>query len=277
MGKPIAFIPGKKYPSISITGRKCWLMCSYCWGRYLGGMIHVEKPEELYSIASKLYMEKAYGMLISGGFTRKGYLPVEPYIPIISSIKKEYGLILSIHPGLVERDLMIALRDAGVDIVDYELVLDSYILRILKHLEISVEDHIRHFKEMIEYGPPHVIPHIPLGFTRDDQWVYEAIELLKEYDPEIIVFLVNMGSTRDIIDRVVRVLEKARSKLSGEISLGCMRPFNLKKELDRIVIERELVDRIVNPLREHIRYYGLRVVETCCSVPRELLGKHGLL
>ncbi len=269
--KPLAFIPGKKYPSVSITGPRCWLLCDYCKARYLGGMIHIGSPKELYSVAHDVYVSGGYGLLVSGGFTREGYLPVKPYIPVLGEIKRDFKLLISIHPGLIDRDTMIALRDAGVDIVDYELILDEWVLRVLKHLNITVSDHIRHYEEMIEYGPPHVVPHIPIGFTVSDNWIYKAIDLLREYDPEITVFLVSMDSDHRIVERVLNILRKARSKLSGEISLGCMRPFKIKWVLDKKVIEEELVDRIVNPPSKYIREYGLRVVETCCSIPRSLL------
>lgn len=265
--KPLAFIPGDKYPSISITGDKCWLLCSYCRGKYLKQMIHIYSPDELREIAREIILKGGYGLLVSGGFTRQGYLPIKPYLPVINEIKKKYDLIISIHPGFIDRDTMILLRDIGVDIVDYELILDKTILSIRKHLNITIKQHIKHYIDMIEYGPPHIVPHIPIGFTANDKWIYRAIDMLSEIEPENTVFLISMNSDMKIIDRVINILRYARTRLNGIISLGCMRPFKLKAILDKIVIEEELVDRIVNPLKKHIREYELKIIETCCSVP----------
>ncbi len=269
----IAFIPGKKFPSISITGTRCWLMCSYCRGRYLHGMIPAESPEELYHVAGEIYSSGGYGLLISGGFTRDGYLPIKPYLPVIKRIKKEYGLIISVHPGLIDNELINGLREAGVDIVDYELVLDQRIISDLKHLDKTVNDYIDTYELLISEGPPHVVPHIPIGFIEDDQWIYLTIDLLKKYDPEITVFLVAMQSDVEIIDRVLSILRYAGRELGGEISLGCMRPYKLKTLLDKKVIEEKLVDRIVNPLKKYIEKYRLRVVEACCSIPHSIVDK----
>jgi len=237
----------------------------------LAGMIHVSEPSELARAAEELASRGVYGMLISGGFTRDGKLPVEPYIPVLKMIKRRLNLILSIHPGFISVETMEALRDAGVDIVDYELSLDNYTLKVLRHLNISVEDHVKHYKLLLEHGPRYIVPHIPIGFTESDEWIINAINLLKESEPEILVFLVNMASGVEIVDRVVRVLEVARSKLSSEISLGCMRPHSIKRVLDEVVVKKELVDRIVNPHREVLDRYGLSVVEACCSIPRAIL------
>ncbi|MCD6301035.1 MAG: radical SAM protein, partial [Staphylothermus sp.] len=119
----LAFIPSKKFPAISITGTKCWLMCSYCMGRYLKGMNHVHSPDELMKTAEYYAERGAIGLLISGGFTREGKLPLKPYIKTIKEIKKKYDLVISIHTGLIDKEEAFMLREAGVDIIDYEFIL----------------------------------------------------------------------------------------------------------------------------------------------------------
>ncbi|MET1160121.1 MAG: radical SAM protein [Thermoprotei archaeon] len=271
--KPLAFIPGKKFPSVSITGNKCWLMCSYCRGRYLNAMVHITSPCELYDFAEKLVENSGIGMLISGGFTREGKLPIKPYLNTIKRIKNKYSLILSIHPGLVSYEEARELGRAGFDIADYELVLDEQVIRVLKHLDKSPRDYIVSLEALLQSGIPHVVPHIPIGFTHSDEWVYKAVDLLTSYDLELVVFLVSMSSRPEITKRVVDILRYARKKLDTEISLGCMRPYRVKEYLDPVVIEEELVDRIVNPLKKHIKKYKLEIVEACCSIPRDYVVK----
>jgi len=274
VGKPVAFIPGDKYPSISITGFSCSLNCKYCMGRYLYGMIPAPTPEKLYTVIKQLYLEnRVNGVLISGGFTRNGYLPVENHLPVIKRIKNEINLTLSIHPGFINIELMNGLRESGVDIVDYEFILDDYILRELKNLDITSRQVIEHYEEILTHGPKHVVPHIPIGFTSDDSWIYRSIDTLTSYNPEIVVFLISMDADASIRDRVVKMFKYARTRLNSEISLGCMRPFSLKPVIDKILIEEELIDRIANPLRIHVVKYGLETRYTCCSIPWSILSK----
>lgn len=266
MGKPIAFIPGYKYPSISITGGKCWLMCSYCRGRFLKNMIHVYSPEELYSVAEEYWVRGAYGLLISGGFTRDGVLPYKPYLETIKRIKRDFNLIISIHSGFVDRRGASELREAGVDIVDYELILHPMIIRDLKNLDKRVEDILDSYNNLLDYGPPYIAPHIPLGLTNSYEWVYETIDYLKTTKPETTVFLINMIDSVNV-DEVYRILKYAHDKQIGEISLGCMRPYTFKKTYDDEIIKTNQVDRIANPTKQTIMKYNLEIIETCCSIP----------
>jgi len=277
LGSPVAFTPGWKYPSVSITGSACWLMCSYCRGRFLKGMVHVSSPSELAEFAGAHAARGGLGVLVSGGFTREGRLPVEPYIPVLKNIRERYGLIVSVHPGFIPVETMDALKRAGVDVVDYELVLDDYVLKYMKNLSLTSRDVVEHYWEMLERGPRYVVPHIPLAFTGSDEWVEKAIEFLRDVEAEITVFLVNVYSTPSVVNRVLRVLEKARSKLPGEISLGCMRPHRIKSVIDKVVVEQGLVDRIANPSRHVLEHYGLKLVETCCSIPRSILANRSLI
>ncbi|MCD6208587.1 MAG: radical SAM protein, partial [Thermoproteales archaeon] len=115
-----AFIPGSKFAAVSITGSKCWLNCKYCMGKYLKGMEHTPTPHHLKAFAKKFYKQGGRGILISGGFTREGKLPFTPFLQTIREIKKEYDFVISVHPGLVNKDDAENLRLAGVDIVDFD-------------------------------------------------------------------------------------------------------------------------------------------------------------
>ena len=282
----LAFIPSKKFPAISITGSKCWLMCTYCMGRYLKGMIHVYSPEELLKIA-EYYAEKgAVGLLISGGFTHEGKLPFKPFIKTIEEIKRKHDLIISVHTGLVNKEEAIMLKEAGVDIIDYELVLDNTIIKNMKHLNKTINNYIHSYEILLEYGPPYIAPHILVGLNNGEiTWEYEAVDYLAENSPYIVILLIHIPTPNTPLhySKIVNIKEfvdyakYVRRRIRGEISLGCMRPSRLKKILDSKLIELKLIDRIVNPRPETIRRFNLKLVPTCCSVPREILIEKHLL
>jgi uncharacterized radical SAM superfamily protein len=283
----LAFIPGERFPSISITGNKCWLNCDYCRGRFLRGMDQVYTPKQLYDLAKYYTRRGVVGLLISGGFTPDGYLPVKPYLGVLRSIKKDFNLVLNIHPGLIDHELTVGLRDAGVDIVDYEFMIDNVVIKKIKHLvRRDWTDYVRTYEDLLKNGPPYIAPHILIGARYGSiGYEYRAIDLLREYDPYITVFLVLIPDKetpmRNVkppgIPEITNILEYARRRLHGEISMGCMRPPFMKNLLDEKLLERGLVDRIVNPHPKLIRKYGLRRIPTCCSLPREILIERGLL
>ncbi len=284
MAKPQAFIPGRKFPDISITGGACALGCDYCRGHYLHGMEYATSPKELYDTIRYLVKKGARGVLVSGGFTREGRLPVEPFIPVLKQAKKDFDLVISVHTGVIDKELASRLREAGVDIVDYELVLDPIVVKKVKHLDKSPEDYIRGYDTLVKHGPPYIAPHVPIGFNYG-RILYEkqVVDILRDYKPYIAIFLVFIPTkgtpmenvkppkVNDIID----VIKYSRRVLGEKtiLSMGCMRPWSMKFLLDKMLVEQELVDRIVNPPVKIIEMYNLEKIEACCSVPKELLYK----
>ncbi|MEO3993696.1 MAG: radical SAM protein [Desulfurococcaceae archaeon TW002] len=282
-----AFIPGRKFVSVSITGTQCSLMCNYCRGYYLRGMEQAITPKQLYDLAKHLHTEGAKGILISGGFNKEGYLPIEPYINTIKEIKNDFGMIISIHTGLINKSLAMKLREAKVDVVDYELVMDDYVIKNIMHLPSkSSEDFLKTYEELKTYGPPHIIPHILVGANNGNiVKEFETIEASIDGSPEIIVFLI-ITPTRGAgmyparipsNQEVIKLINYARQKFNGEIALGCMRPTITKYTLDNELCELGIIDRIVNPLKNTINKFRLEVIQSCCSIPNELLTLHGLV
>jgi len=274
-----AFIPGKKFPSVSITGHRCWLYCRYCMARYLGQMEHIDTPEKLYWYARQVKKNGGIGLLISGGFTKDGKLPYRAFLPSIKRIKKELGLILSIHSGLISREEAAELRDAGIDIVDYEIILDKQTIRDVLNLRRSPDDFIKTYEHLLEEGPPYIAPHILVGAKHGViSWEYHAVRLLSQYKPYIIVFLALIptrntpmyGTPMPSPEKFMDLLKYAR-RYQWIISIGCMRPRSFKTIVDPVIIDKELADRIVLPRKEYITMYDLKIVNSCCSVPTELL------
>lgn len=282
-----AFTPGLKYVSISITGRQCSLMCEYCRGHYLRGMRSAPTPKQLYDLVRHLYREGVRGVLISGGFNNEGYLPIEPYLSIIKEIKRDFNILVSVHAGLVDEVLATKLRDAKVDVVDYELVLDDDVIRKIMHLSSkSSEDFMRTYETLHKYGPPYVVPHILIGanygkIVRE----FTAVDASKVIEPEILVFLImnpTIGTPMQSVEipnveEVIELVKYARRVFSGEIAIGCMRPLAAKYALDERLCELGLIDRIVNPLRRTSDRFRLSTVYSCCSIPKELLEEYGMI
>ncbi|MEM1675650.1 MAG: radical SAM protein [Desulfurococcaceae archaeon] len=269
------FRPGFKYPSISITGDKCWLQCTYCRGRFLKTMIYVDNPNDLKDFVERMY-NNINGFLLSGGFNKDGYLPIEDYLIVLSEIKEKYDLSISIHPGLMNSNLIERLSEIGIDVIDYELITDEYVIRYLKNLVKTPRDFIEIYEKYIESGFKAVVPHIPIGLGKVD-WVYDVIDYLTTTKQDNVVFLIAMDSDPTIWRDSLNILRIARNKLNNLISLGCMRPFEYKRRYDKLIINNYLVDRIVNPIREIVSKGNYIVYETCCSLPNSLLNRPGMV
>lgn len=231
-------------------------------------MLHAETPSRLQELVDKLILNNVKGVLISGGFNREGYLPVEPFLPVIKYMKEKHGLVVSIHTGLAPLKLVEEFSALHVDVVDYEFTLDQHYVNAMRGLKRSVDEYLETLDAMLQYGL-NVVPHIPIGLTKNYAAVKEALLTLYRRRVNVIVLIININSRDPHLKRVlIEILRFAREILDSEISLGCMRPYWLKKEIDKLVVRERLVDRVANPNIDHCN-----VVEACCSIPRDLLPR----
>ena len=273
-----AFIPSKYYVAISITGLQCKLGCPYCKGRYLRGMIPALTPKELYKVTQKLWNHGARGILISGGFTRDGALPLtEEHIRVVRRLKQELDIIISIHSGLVGKTIIDKLWDSQVDFIDFEIPPSTNYLRLMKNLPHHTKDL---YLDLLSYALDHydkefMVPHIVVASktsTISDEET--TIREIRNLNPSKIVILVEIPLTREKsvdIDRIVNIIKYTKDTFNGEVVLGCMRPYWIKERLDSEVIERKLIDRIATPKKKTIRKYNLEVIYACCSIPAKYI------
>ncbi|MCS7386757.1 MAG: radical SAM protein [archaeon GB-1867-005] len=274
-----AYKPLPKFPSISITGSWCALNCKYCQGKVLKEMIHVSSPTQLYALCRQLKKRHGIvGCLISGGFNKKGKLPIKAYLPAIKEIKKTLDLIVSVHAGLVDGNYAKELREAKVDIVDLN-ILDPQTMSEVMNMDSNWEDIEKTLDALQNFGPPYTAPHILIGaYYGRIKSEYDLISILKDYDPYVIVMLILLkvrGTPFESIEppkaeEIIKIFDYARKLIpKAELALGCMRPRgNYSEKLEFELISKNLIDRIVLPSTFKPKYLPF-----CCSLPKELEEK----
>jgi len=272
------YFPGKKFPSISITGNFCELNCKHCNRKYLKHMLNAETPEKLMDLCKKLEESGALGCLISGGFSKRGYLRIRPFIDSIRWIKENTNLLLNVHTGLIERDVMEDLYSAGVDAISFDLTGSDEVIRKVYGMRRRVEDYMDCLNDMLDLSLP-VIPHIGIGFNFGEIGEHElgAISILRSLGIERIVFLVlrptpgtQMGTLPKVkVEDVKKIIALSRVLMpKADISLGCMRPGGeYRRRLDEEILEIG-INRIVMPDRRTMEYikkkFSFEVFERCC-------------
>ncbi len=161
--RTIAFFPRVKYPAVSITAASCQLKCKFCMGNYLEGMIGASTPKQLYDVARFLTSKGARGILLSGGFNLEGVLPIMPFLQIVKEIKKDFDLVVSVHSGLVDKDLATQMRNNKVDVVDYGMMIDPVVIKEVQGLKKEPSDYVKSFELLLGHGPSYIAPHVLIG------------------------------------------------------------------------------------------------------------------
>ncbi len=277
------YIPSRLFPSVSITGGRCELDCAHCNAHYLSHMIPAETPEKLYHICLSLYEQGAVGCLISGGSTREGYVPLEPFVETIKRVKEDTDLILNLHTGLISMSLAWRLAKANVDIISLDVVGDTETVRTIYGINKRAEDYFEALANHVNAGLRHVIPHICIGLHYGAvKGELKALDAVRKINPESLVFIVFNPTKGTRMERtsppapltVAKVIAIARLMLRDvTILLGCMRPSGKRRE-EIDMLSLNIIDGIVLPTRKIVneakkRGFSVKKLYSCCAVPLE--------
>jgi hypothetical protein len=242
-------------------------------------MIPVASGEELKSLGDKLVEKGCEGVLVSGGSTSTGEVPLDGYFDALAYLKK-IGLKVLVHTGLASRETARNLRKTGVDQVLLDVIGDENTIKRVYHLHKRPSDFLNSLKALKEERLD-VVPHILIGlhFGRIIG-EYHAVEMVTLVKPNTIVLVVlspKRGTPMEHVEapsprefgRVAAITRILNPK--AYLSLGCARPSGRDKEImERYAVQAGFTG-IAYPTDETIQYaqsLGLRTVfqDTCCSL-----------
>jgi hypothetical protein len=270
----------RRFLPVSVTGSACALSCDHCQAKFLDAMVSVRAGQDLFSLAARLHEQGSEGLLVSGGSTRSGGVPLRAHLRHIRRIRQELGMKVVVHSGLVSPELAAGLAAAGVDGVMLDVIGADETLRDVYHLDLTVADVDRSLQLLSERGL-RIIPHIVLGLHYGRfLGEHRALEMLTRYPVSTLVLVVLVplvGTPMAYVapppaDQVAEFFATARlAAPTTTINLGCARPLGaLKRELDQAAIDLGL-NGIAYPAEgtiEYARSRGLtpRLFEYCCSL-----------
>jgi uncharacterized radical SAM superfamily protein len=270
----------RRFLPVSVTGSACALSCDHCQAKVLEGMISVRAGQDLFALAQELRERGSDGLLVSGGSTRSGGVPLLPHLRHVPRIRDELGMKVIVHSGVVSPRLAAGLADAGVDGVMLDIIGADETLREVYHLDLTVSDMERSLRLLSQRGL-RIIPHIVLGLHYGRfLGEHAALEMVTRYPVStlILVVLVPLTGTPMAhlppppVSQVTGFFADARvAAPTTPVNLGCARPLGpMKKDLDEAAIDLGL-NGIAYPADGAIGYArsrGLRprLYEYCCSL-----------
>jgi len=275
------------FPSISVTGRWCALNCEHCAGRLLEGMEPATTPDKLYEKSLKVWEVGGAGVLISGGCLPDGSVPLDRFIPAIERVKRELGLTVVVHTGLVKEEVAEGLAKANVDAALLDIVGDEETARRVCHVEASLRDYEKSMERLRRHGVPFA-PHVLVGLHYGElRGELRALEAIARHGPSAVIVIALIPLPGTSMEKlrppppgtIARVVAAARLMMPEvPLALGCARPKGLHRvELDRLAL-RAGVDAVAFPTQagfDEASKLGLShsIHPTCCSqVYRDLGG-----
>ncbi len=264
---------GFTYPArtaiISLTGSWCALDCAHCGGHYLKAMMPIREAR----------LGEATSCLISGGCDIWGRVPVLKHLDEVRRFKENRPhLRYNWHVGLIGEAETQAIAPY-VDVISFDFVGDDETIREVYGLRRDAEDYLDTFRMLRRYTK--VVPHVTLGLRGGHfSGEYRALEMLKDLGVEglvVNVFRPTKGtryaaSSPPKVEEVVDFLISARLLLpQTSISLGCMRPNGIYRDLLDPEALRAGVNQIVQPSRRATQLASdlgmtIRHGEECCAL-----------
>jgi uncharacterized radical SAM superfamily protein len=251
------------FPTISITGNACALNCAHCGGKVLQTMLSAVSSEELWRLASKLKEKGARGVLISGGCLPDGSVPLEGFVPTLARLKRELGLTVFVHTGIVSEKMAFALKEAGVNAALIDIIGSAETIAKVYNLKVTVQDYensLAAFQKANLYFVPHVIVGLNGGHLDGE---FDALKLIAAVGPSAVVIIAFMPirDTKMAKTPPPRPLDIARVAASARVMfptvpllLGCMRPKGKARAQTDVYALQAGVDGMAFPSSEAIEY-----------------------
>lgn len=277
----------KGWKSVSVTGTSCAFSCKHCNTRVLENMEDGSTREKFQRVIEKVISEGYGGVIVSGGSTARGDVPLWKYSDILSKVKDRVTVIA--HTGVVNEETAERMAEAGVKIALLDMVGDDKTIKEVLGQPFTVEDYLNSFMNLKRAGIK-IVPHVILGLSRlGHRGDMKALESLSKVNPDavIIVGLMPLVGTQGYLfkpptpDEMVNALSRARELYSIPIMLGCARPRGKEYlKVETFVVDGG-IDGIAYPEEETVEYAeGRRKIvlsHACCgNVVEDFLSQVGI-
>jgi hypothetical protein len=267
------------FPTVSVTGTACALNCKHCGGKVLETMQPATKPDTLLALAANLKQQGALGCLISGGCLPNGSVPLKPFLTAIEKIKRELGLIVFVHTGIIDAATAKALKNAGVDAALIDVIGSDETIKKTCNLNVTVKDYANSLNAMQQAGLT-LVPHVIVGLDQGKlKGELDALKLIAAVRPSAVVVIAFMPIPGTAMAEVkppqpadiAKVTAAARLMFPrAPLALGCVRPKGKHRAETDVLALNAGVDAIAFPSEEAIRYaetqgYEIRFSSYCCA------------
>jgi len=267
------------FPTISVTGESCALNCKHCGGKVLNTMYSATMSEKLFELCTRLRRKGASGCLISGGCLPDGSVPLRKFINVIGKIKRELGLAIIVHTGMIDFNTAERLRSAGVDAALIDVIGSDETIKEIYRLNTTVEAYEDSLRALHEAGiafVPHVIVGLHYGKLKGE---LRALQMISKHKPSALVIIAFMPIHGTEMENVAppkpmdiaKVIAAARLMFpQTPLALGCMRPKGKHRIKTDILAIKAGVNAIAFPTEEAIKTaerlgYKISFTSSCCS------------
>jgi uncharacterized radical SAM superfamily protein len=269
----------KAFPTISVTGNSCALNCKHCGGKVLQTMHSATAPEKLFDLCQKLKGDGAKGCLVSGGCLPDGSVPLDGFLSALERVKRELGLTVFVHTGIIKAQTARALKEAGVDAALIDVIGSAQTVQRVYNLKVSIQDYADSLKSLNE-AKLNLVPHVIVGLNEGKlDGELKALQMIRRVHPSALVIIAFMPIPNTAMAKVpppkpvdiAKVTATARLMFPDTpLILGCMRPKGATRRETDVLALKAGADGIAFPSEEAVEYaknkgYTTAFSSYCCA------------
>jgi len=267
------------FPTISLTGSSCALNCKHCGRKVLATMKPAVTPEKLFELCFKLKKDGAVGCLLSGGCLPDGSVPFKPFARTIAQIKRELGLTVFVHTGIIDSETAVLLKEARVDAALIDVIGSQETIDKAYGLKASVQDYADSLASLQNAGLPFV-PHVVVGLNDGKlDGELQALQMIRQTKPAAVVIIAFMPIAGTEMAKteppkphdIARVAASARVMFPRTpVVLGCMRPKGKLRVATDVLALKAGVDAVAFPSQAAIDFaqkqnWAVSFSPYCCA------------
>ena len=267
------------FPTISVTGTSCALNCKHCGGKVLQTMHPALSSQELFDLCFKLKQNGAEGCLVSGGCLPDGTVPLDGFVAAIGRVKRELGLTVFVHTGIVSRENALSLKKAGVDAELIDVIGSAETIKKVFNLNGTPQDYACSLAVLDEVGL-NFVPHVIVGLN-DGKLDGElaSLQMVRKVKPSALVIIAFMPIRGTAMEKTKPPSSMDIAKVAGiarlmfpqtPLILGCMRPKGATRSKTDVLAFKAGVDAVAFPSEEAVKYaqsqgYKTSFSSYCCA------------
>ncbi len=267
------------FPTISVTGNVCSLNCKHCAGKVLETMHSAVTPERLFELGLKLKKNGAKGCLVSGGCLPDGSVPLDDFVPVLGRFKRELGLTVFVHTGIIKQDTAVALKDADIDAALIDVIGSAETIGKIYNLKVTIQDYASSLK-VLQEAKLKIVPHVIVGLNDGKlDGENQALKMIQEIKPSALVIIAFMPIHGTAMAKIPPPKPIDISKVTAlarlmfqeiPLVLGCMRPKGKSRGETDVLALKAGVDAIAFPSEEGVEYakskgYNTDFSSYCCA------------
>ncbi len=268
-----------EFPTISITGKACALNCKHCGGKVLEAMHPAPSPQELFELCVKLKHDGAQGCLISGGCLPDGSVPLDGFVDVLGRVKRELGLTVFVHTGIINLKTAVSLKQAGVDAALIDVIGSNETIKKIYNLKGSSTDYADSL-QALDKAELDFVPHVIVGLNEGKlDGELEALKMIKKVKPSALVIIAFMPIHGTAMSKTMppKSSDIAKVTLAARLMfpeiplvLGCMRPKGAARAETDVLALKVGIDAVAFPSEEAIKYaqnqnFQISFSSYCCA------------